>query len=92
MPVALQPSAANQEAQEFKLTATSELVLLDVGVKDQKGGYVTELGVDNFRVYENSKLQRITHFSSEDLPVTIGLVVDNSGSMRFKRPEGSRPH
>lgn len=87
IPLALRPSAAKQEEQEFKLTATAELVLLDVGVKDPTGGDVTNLGVDNFRVYENSKLQRITHFSSEDLPVTIGLVVDNSGSMRFKRPE-----
>ncbi len=81
------PSAVKQEPEDFKLTTNAELVLLDVGVKDPKGGNVSDLRQDNFKVYDNSRLQKITHFSSEDLPVTIGLALDNSGSMRMKRRE-----
>ena len=68
----------------FKLTATAELVLLDVSVKDAAGEHVASLEKDNFHVYENGKLQTITHFSSDDVPVTVGLVIDKSGSMRPK--------
>jgi VWFA-related protein len=68
--------------QPFKLSATAELVLLDVGVKDAAGQHIWNLGKDNFSVFENGKLQRITHFASDDVPVTVGLVIDTSGSMR----------
>src|SRR5277367_5237191 len=74
-------------AQEFKLTANAELVLLDVSVKEAKGGYVSNLKKENFQVYENRKLQTISHFSSEDTPITVGLVIDDSRSMRPKRGE-----
>ena len=40
-----------------------------------------------FEVYEDGVLQQIKYFSQEDIPVTVGLVVDNSGSMRTKRAE-----
>jgi len=80
------PAVAAGE-QPFKLTATPELVVLDVSVKDAAGGHVSNLRADNFRVYENGNLQAITHFGSEDVPVTIGLVIDTSGSMRSKQPE-----
>ena len=42
---------------------------------------------DDFEVYEDGVLQQIKYFSQEDIPVTVGLVVDNSGSMRPKRRE-----
>lgn len=73
--------------QPFKLTATAELVLLDVSVNDATGVHVPGLGKDNFRIYEDGQLQTITHFSSDDVPVTVGLVIDTSGSMRTKHPE-----
>lgn len=63
------------------------LVLLDVRVKDPRGGYITGLHKSNFQVYEDSRPREITQFASVDTPVTVGLVVDNSGSMRLKRPE-----
>jgi Ca-activated chloride channel homolog len=77
----LQP--ANEKP--FTLTAHAELVLLDVSVKEAKGGYVSGLTKANFQVYENGKLQTISHFSSEDTPITVGLVIDDSRSMRPKR-------
>lgn len=73
--------------QPFKLSATAELVLLDVSVKDAAGERVGNLGKDNFRVSEDGKSQKITHFASNDVPVTVGLVIDTSGSMRPKYPE-----
>ena len=72
---------------DYKISTSVELVLLDVSVKDPKGGYVSGLTKDQFRVYENGALQKITEFSSADTPVTAGLVMDDSGSMRSKRSE-----
>jgi VWFA-related protein len=56
-------------------------------VQNHKGILVSGLGKDNFQVYEDGVLQQIEYYSHEDIPVTVGLVVDNSGSMRPKRPE-----
>jgi Ca-activated chloride channel homolog len=72
---------------EYKISTHVELVLLDVSVKDAKGGYVSGLTKENFRIYENDALQRITAFAVADVPVAVGLVMDNSGSMQPKRPE-----
>ncbi len=80
------PTVELQE-QPFKLTATAELVLLDVSVKDSTGLHVPGLGKDDFQIYEDGQRQTITHFSSDDVPVTVGLVIDTSGSMWAKHPE-----
>ena len=81
-----QPSGKQGE-QDYTIRTTSRLVLLDVSVKDPKGGFVSGLSKDNFKVYENGKPQEITQFANADIPVTVGIVVDESGSMRPKRPE-----
>jgi Ca-activated chloride channel homolog len=60
---------------------------LDVSVKDASGGFVSGLSKDDFKVYENGKPQPITHFANADIPVTVGIVVDESGSMRPKRAQ-----
>lgn len=73
--------------QDFKFTADSDLVLLDVSVKDAKGGFVSDLKKENFQIYENGKLQTISHFGKEDTPITVGLVLDDSRSMKSKRAE-----
>ena len=82
-------SVRGQQVNEkpFILTAHAELVLLDVSVKEVKGGYVSNLKKENFQVYENGKLQTISQFSNEDTPITVGLVIDDSRSMRPKREE-----
>jgi Ca-activated chloride channel homolog len=82
-----QSGKPKQEDQDFTIRTTSRLVLLDVSVKDGAGGYVSGLSKDNFKVYENGKPQQITQFADADIPVTVGIVVDESGSMRPKRPE-----
>jgi len=70
--------------EPFTLRATAELVLLDVSVKDSSGEHIGNLSKENFQVYEDGKLQTISHFGSNDVPVTVGLVIDTSGSMRPK--------
>ena len=71
----------------FTISDNVDLVLLDVSVRDPRGGYVSGLDRSNFQVFEDGHAREITHFASVDTPVTVGLVVDNSGSMRSKRPE-----
>ena len=71
----------------FTISDNVNLVLLDVSVKDRRGGFVTGLKKDNFHVFEDGHARDITQFANVDTPVTIGLVVDNSGSMRLKRQE-----
>jgi Ca-activated chloride channel homolog len=63
------------------------LVLLDVGVRDRHGTYISGLTQNSFTVYDNRNQQKITEFRPVDSPVTIGLIVDNSGSMREKRQD-----
>ena len=73
-------------AGDYTIADNVDLVLLDAAVKDPKGGYVTGLDKSAFRVYEDGHPRTITQFASVDTPVTVGLVVDDSGSMRNKRP------
>ena len=81
------PASRNQQPGDYTIRTTSRLVLLDVSVKDPGGGVVSGLTSQNFKVYEDRKLQQITQFAHADIPVTIGLVVDESGSMRSKQAE-----
>src|SRR5438132_6274347 len=78
-------SAASVSAQ-FK-SASTELVVLPVQVTDKHGRFVAELPREGFAVYDNGRPQEIALFSSEDMPVTIGIVIDDSGSMAPKLAE-----
>lgn len=81
------PVTEQQSGSDFTIRADVELVLLDVSVRDPKGGFVSGLDQSAFTVLEDGKPQTITQFANQDVPVTIGLVVDNSGSMRPKKAE-----
>lgn len=58
-----------------------ELALVNVTVTDPHDRQVTGLGPDNFRIFENNVEQEIQYFSSEDVPISIGVIFDLSGSM-----------
>lgn len=60
------------------------LVLVPVSVTDPAQRLVTGLHAENFELFEGKKPQEIRHFSSEDLPVSIGIILDASGSMANK--------
>ena len=76
----------DQEPADLTISTNVNLVMLDVIVKNPKGGYVAGLKSDGFRVYQDKKQQEIKYFSHDEMPVTMGLVIDNSGSMQAKRP------
>ena len=71
----------------YAIRTNVDLVVLQATVRDRKGASVSGLNKENFQVYEDKVLQQIESFSHEDIPVTIGLVIDNSGSMRPKRSD-----
>ncbi len=60
------------------------LVLIPVHVTTPLGASVTDLSSGNFRLFEDGVEQKITHFASEDAPLSIGVLFDASGSMRNK--------
>ena len=90
---ALAPNAAPNAAQNadssdsgvFVFRKQVEEVVLHATVVDDKQHIVTSLDKGDFNVYENGSPQTITSFRHEDIPVAMGIVVDNSGSMREKR-------
>jgi VWFA-related protein len=78
------PSAQVPDAKP-NFSSQSELVVLHVAVKDRKGGYVGGLAQESFRVVEDRRPQEISFFNSQDAPVTVGLLIDASGSMAPNR-------
>ncbi len=76
-----------EENGVFKITTTVQEVQLHATVVDDKGHLVQNLDRNAFTVFEDGLPQRITSFRHEDIPVALGVVIDNSGSMRDKRPK-----
>lgn len=74
-------AATPQEPQPQVFKAQSDLVVLHVNVFDGKSDAVPDLPQTAFRVVENDTPQAITFFSGADVPVAVGLILDNSGSM-----------
>jgi VWFA-related protein len=74
--------AALTAAQAPSFRAETRLVVLHATVTNPRGEAVTNLDRSAFTVYENGKRQPITLFRRDDLPISIGLLIDNSGSMR----------
>src|ERR1700688_3313374 len=62
------------------------LVVLHTSVLDDRGKFADGLKVENFRILEDKVEQKLSTFKREDVPVSMGLVIDNSGSMCDKRP------
>ena len=63
------------------------MVVLHASVTDERGQFVPGLKSENFRVFEDKIEQKLSVFSQLDVPVRMGLVIDNSGSMRDKRAQ-----
>lgn len=85
VPAQTPPTVQDSPGEVIRVNAN--LVILHATAQDSKGALVSGLGQDNFQVYEDGVLQQIRYFSHEDLPVTVGLVIDRSGSMGQKRAE-----
>jgi len=63
----------------------TRLVVLHASVTDRKGKLLTNLNQDDFKIFENGQPQQIKIFKREDVPVSLGIVIDDSGSMSTKR-------
>ncbi len=83
-PEAEAPSSQQGDLYIFK-TEVDE-VALHATVVDANNRLVTDLQRNDFQVFEDGQPQKITSFRREDIPVAMGIVIDNSGSMRDKRP------
>lgn len=68
-----------------QFSAETRLVVLHASVTDKRGHLVPNLKQDEFKVYENGVLQQLKLFRHEDVPVSMGLLIDDSGSMKAKR-------
>jgi len=83
--IALGAAAITAQRDDARFTARSELVLLDVAVTNDRGGFVSGLPAESFRVLEDGRPQNIAFFAEQDAPATIGLLIDSSGSMLVNR-------
>ena len=61
-----------------------DLVLANVTVTDRNGRFVTGLEKENFKLVEDKVPQEIAYFSAEDIPLSVGIILDVSGSMKDK--------
>ncbi len=82
-------SSPQQQTNDSKtaLSSRTDLVALPVSVTDGHGDFVGGLTAANFNVFEDGKPQSIEYFEQENTPLTVGLIVDHSGSMAPKLPD-----
>ena len=78
------PAARSGAIPRADIRVNSTLVLIPVTVTDPYNRFVTGLEKDNFKLFEDKKEQEIVQFSSEDAPLSVGVVFDCSGSMGSK--------
>jgi VWFA-related protein len=79
------PAPPAQKNEEYRIRRDVNLVVLHATVLDDRGRFVPDLRQESFRVFEDKVEQKLSIFKREDVPVSVGLVIDNSGSMRDKR-------
>lgn len=77
--------ASPQDRPIFK--SESELVVLHVSVRDRSGRYITGLDRDAFTVIDDGQPQTLVMFSADDVPASVGFLIDNSNSMRPHREQ-----
>lgn len=84
-PQAAKPPANPSSGDDVTFRTDTRLVVLPISVADKNGKLVTDLKQNAFKVFENGVEQPIKIFKREDVPVSLGIIIDNSGSMKEKR-------
>lgn len=79
---AAQEAQAQRRGSDFRIKVEVDLVVLHTAVVDRHGRLINDLAKEHFRVYEDDVPQEIAVFRQEDVPIAVGLVIDNSASMR----------
>ena len=77
--------AQQQDKGGFRFKSGVELINVTATVTDRSGRFYSQLRKEDFIVYEDNKQVEVTHFSAERTPVSLGLVVDTSGSMQGEK-------
>jgi Ca-activated chloride channel homolog len=83
----LAPALQGRGQRPFTVSVNVDLVVLNVSVTDSRGRHVDGLTARDFEIREDGSVQRVAHVSIGDVPATVGLVIDSSGSMREKRSD-----
>src|SRR3972149_5215999 len=83
-PPPLDPALGDPDA--YRMRVDVQLVLVEAFVRDERGP-VDNLAKEDFRLFENGAEQKISHFSRDELPLAVALVVDRSGSVAPFMPE-----
>ena len=78
------PQETPARPKGYTIGVSVDLVVMHTSVNDKNGRFVSGLKKENFSVYEDNVQQNITSFSQEDVPVSMGILIDLSGSMRNK--------
>jgi len=84
------PSGQQQPGERFRFRTGVELINVTATVTDRNGRFVPGLRKEDFEVYEDNGQQTISHFSSERVPVSLGIVLDTSGSMEGEKFAAAR--
>jgi Ca-activated chloride channel homolog len=84
-PPQIPPPYGTPQSGTYTLKKNVDMVRLPVTIVDKNGNFVPGLTENDFRVLENNTPQKISAFTHADIPISVGLVIDNSGSMRSKR-------
>lgn len=90
--VAQQPSGQSTppDSEPFHFRSGVELVNVTATVSDSAGRYVPHLSQDDFLVFEDNARQTISYFSADRVPVSLGIVLDTSGSMAGEKMQAAR--
>ena len=80
-------SVSGQNQEDFRFRSGVELVNVTATVTDKNGRFVSGLRQDDFAIYEDNVRQEISHFNNDRVPVSLGIVLDTSGSMSGEKLE-----
>ena len=78
------------DQESFRFRSGVELINVTATVSDGRGRFVSGLRQEDFRVYEDGELRPITHFTAERVPVSLGIVLDTSGSMSGEKMQAAK--
>ena len=87
---AQEPQQSGGEQASFRFRSGVDLINVTATVSDGRGRFVSGLRQEDFRIYEDGQPRPITHFTAERVPVSLGIVLDTSGSMEGEKMTAAR--